>query len=99
DGPTATTRSGLHTFAIVWSGQFVSLLGSSLTAFALGIYIYRSTGSATTLGIVLALGLLPATLTSPLAGPLVDRWGCRRALLVANTGNMLITLALAVLLA
>lgn len=92
------SRSGLRAYVIVWSGQFLSLLGSGLTGFALGVYVYRLTGSATTLGIVFALGLLPSILAAPFTGSLVDRWGTKRALLVSNAGNMLVTLVLAVLL-
>ena len=92
------TASGFRAFMIVWVGQFASLMGSSLTGFALAIYVYQLTGSATTLGVIFALGLLPAVLASPIAGSLIDRWGPRRTLLVSNAGNMLVTALLAVLL-
>jgi MFS family permease len=82
----------------LWFGQFVSLVGSNVAGFALGIYVYRLTGSATAFGGVLALSLLPTVLASPFAGSLVDRWGTRRALLVANLCHVAITLVLAVLL-
>jgi MFS transporter, DHA3 family, macrolide efflux protein len=87
-----------RTFTIVWAGQFASMVGSNLTGFALGVYVYRLTGSAVTLGLVFTIALLPAILASPLTGPLVDRWGSRRSLLVSNTGAMAVTLALALLL-
>ncbi|MEV4706175.1 MFS transporter [Actinoplanes sp. NPDC049316] len=89
---------GLRAYLIVWTGQFVSLLGSSLSGFALGVYVYQLTGSATQLGAVFALGLLPSVLALPFAGALVDRWGSRRALLSAGTGNMAVTAVLAALL-
>gem|GEM_PF-1566294 len=44
----AAPRSGFRTFAILWGGQFVSAIGTFLTDFALGIYVYRQTNSATT---------------------------------------------------
>ncbi|OZV77375.1 MFS transporter [Micromonospora echinospora] len=94
--PAPTT--GFGTFVVVWIGQSVSLIGSTLSGFALGIYVYRLTGSATTLGLVFALALLPAILASPIAGALVDRWGSRRALLVSNAGSMIVTSLLALLL-
>jgi MFS family permease len=90
--------SGFRTWVTLWCGQFASLVGSSVSGFALGVYVYQLTGSATTLGLVLALGLLPLILASPVAGSLVDRWGSRRALIVSNVGAMVVTLALAVLL-
>jgi DHA3 family macrolide efflux protein-like MFS transporter len=87
--------SGLREYIVVWSGQFVSLLGSSLSAFGLGVYVYQLTGSATTLGMVYALGFLPMIVLSPIAGALVDRWGQRAALLAGNAGAMLVTVLLA----
>ncbi|SBT65709.1 Major Facilitator Superfamily protein [Micromonospora sediminicola] len=95
---TAAT-SGFRAFAILWCGQFVSLTGSALAGFGLGVYVYRITGSVTTLGFVYALAYLPLILASPVAGSLVDRWGPWRALLVSNVGSMLAVLTLAGLLA
>jgi len=91
--------SGFRGFAIIWAGQFISMTGSALTAFALGVYIYQLTGSVTTLGLVYALAFLPTVLASPVTGSLVDRWGPRRALLVSNLGSALVMLTLAGLLA
>jgi MFS transporter, DHA3 family, macrolide efflux protein len=92
-------KSGFRSYLIIWAGQFASMLGSNLTSFALAVYVFRLTDSATTLGIILALGLLPAAVASPFAGSLVDRWGTRRTLLISGIGSMLITLTLAPLLA
>jgi MFS family permease len=85
-------------FVVLWSGQFVSTFGTFLADFALGIFVYRLTGSATALGLVLALPVLPLILISPLAGSLVDRWDNRRALLVGDAGAMVVALVLALLL-
>jgi predicted MFS family arabinose efflux permease len=77
----------------------MSLVGSALSSFALGVWLYQATGSAVKLGLVFACALIPTVLASPIAGPLVDRWGRRRALLVSNCGAMAVALVLAVLLA
>jgi MFS family permease len=91
--------SGFRSFVILWCGQFVSLTGSSLSGFALGVYAYRSTGSVTTLGFIYALAYLPLILVSPFTGSLVDRWGPRRAMVVSNVAATLVMLTLAALLA
>jgi len=91
--------SGFRAFAILWSGEFASLAGSGLSSFALGVYAYLHTGSVTTLGLVYALAYLPFVLASPFTGPLVDRWGPRRALVVSNVGASIVMLALAASLA
>lgn len=90
--------SGFRAFLILWCGQFVSLTGSALSGFALGVYVYQRTGSATAFGLLLAFATLPFILASPFTGSLVDRWGARRALLVGNVGDLFVMLVLAVLL-
>jgi len=92
------SRPRFHNFVILWGGQFVSSIGTFVTDFALAIFVYRLTGSATTLGLVYALPILPLILVSPVAGYFVDRWGTRRALLISNIGAMVIAFALALLL-
>ncbi|HTF07491.1 MAG TPA: MFS transporter [Asanoa sp.] len=98
DGGPAAPAAGFRGWAVIWAGQFVSMLGSGITGFALAVYVYQTTDSATALGVILALGLLPTTVAAPFAGSLVDRWGPRPTLLAANVGNMLLTVAMAVLL-
>ncbi|MCX4091630.1 MFS transporter [Nocardia sp. alder85J] len=90
--------NGFRAFVILWCGQFLSLIGSGLSGFALGVYVYQITGSAATLGLIFALAALPFLLAAPFAGALVDRWGARRALLVGNSGALLVMLTLAALL-
>ncbi|MFC6086788.1 MFS transporter [Sphaerisporangium aureirubrum] len=87
--------SGFRAFTVLWCGQFVSLTGSALSGFALGVYVYQVTGSATALGLVYALSALPFVLASPFTGSLVDRIGARRAMLAANAGSLIAMLVLA----
>lgn len=90
--------SGFRTFLIVWFGQLISTLGSSLTGFALGVWVYQRTGSATQFAIIILFTTLPSILLAPLAGVLVDRWDRRRIMLLSDAGAGLCTLALVVLL-
>ncbi len=85
---TATQdRSGTRTFFIVWSGQLVSLVGTSLTAFGLSIWIFQETGSVTQLAAVMLAGLVPRLILGPFAGALVDRWDRRKAMLLSDLGS------------
>lgn len=47
----------MRTFVAVWLGQLVSTLGSGLTSFALGVWIYKETGSPTLLAVNLLVVL------------------------------------------
>jgi MFS transporter, DHA3 family, macrolide efflux protein len=77
---------GLHAFRLAWIGQSAAALGSGLTGFAFAVWAYQQTGSATQLAAMATCGVLPGLLLSPLAGPLVDRWNLRTALLVGHAG-------------
>lgn len=95
---TPPSPKTMRTFFIIWAGQLVSVLGSGLTNFALGVYIFELTGSATQFGLVLLSGTLPSLLIAPIAGALVDRWNRRLVLILSDTGNALITILIWVLL-
>jgi MFS family permease len=64
----------MKSFLIIWAGQSVSLMGSGLTRFALGVWIFEETGSVTQFSLIFLFALLPNILISPLAGTLVDRF-------------------------
>lgn len=85
---------GMSDFFLIWSGQLVSLLGSGLTGFALGVWVYQTTHSATDLTLIGFFGMLPLIIFSPLAGVLVDRWDRRWALILSETGAALTPLVL-----
>ena len=72
------------TFLVIWVGQVISSLGSNLSGFALGVWVYQRTGSATRFALIALVTTLPGILMSPLAGALVDRWDRRRAMILGR---------------
>lgn len=88
----------MQTFLIVWLGQLTSLIGSRLTSFALGVWIYQTTGSATDYALILLSTTLPQVLFSPLAGVIADRWNRRWVMLFSDWGAGMSTLLIALLL-
>lgn len=89
---------GMRTFLALWTGQVVSLLGSSLTGFALGVWVYRRTGSVTQYSLILFFSSLPGLVLSPFAGVLVDRWNRRRTLILSDVLGGVVSAALLLLL-
>ncbi|UCE01083.1 MAG: MFS transporter [Chloroflexota bacterium] len=87
----------MRTFFIIWSGQLVSTIGSALTGFALGVWIYQETGSVTLFAMNMLAFAVPNLLVSPFAGALVDRWDRRWVMIMSDTGAGLATLAIAIL--
>ena len=88
---------GMRTFFVIWSGQLVSTIGSGLTGFALGVWIYQETGSVTLFAMNMLAFAVPNLLVSPFAGALVDRWDRRWVMIMSDTGAGLATLSIALL--
>lgn len=85
-------------FFAVWLGQFVSLIGSGLTSFALGVWIFEQTGSVTKFALIGLFAVLPRIVLSPLVGPFIDRWDRRWAMIIGDSGAGLSTLMIVLLL-
>jgi len=96
-GQEAPPSGGMRTFFIVWGGQLISVIGTTVTGFALQIWVYLETGSVTALALVSLFATMPAVLLSPIAGALVDRWDRRLAMLGADVLAGIGTLVIAVL--
>jgi MFS family permease len=87
----------MRNFFVLWLGQTISLLGSGLTSFALGVWIYAQTGQATPFALTVLFGALPRILLAPLGGSLADRRNRKTIMLLADTGNALVTAAAALI--
>jgi MFS family permease len=85
--------------SIVLGGQAVSILASGMTGFALSIWVYQKTSSATSLGIMQSAFTLPYLLIIPLAGVLVDRYDRKLMMMVSDLAAGLGSLAILLLLA
>ena len=71
-GPFTVMRR--RNFALLWTGQLVSTIGSALTSIAAGILVYRLTGSALSVGLMLMATAAPSLLVGLFAGVYVDRY-------------------------
>ena len=78
------TNPWKRTFAIIFSGQFVSLLSSSAVNFAIIIWLSLETGSAEVLAYAAIAALLPQTIIGPFAGVYIDRWDRKRTMILAD---------------
>ena len=82
-----------------FSGQLVSLFGSSVAQFAIVWWITLETGSALYLSLASVLGFVPMIVLSPFAGVFVDRWSRRTLIGVVDFLQALVTVALIFLFA
>ena len=88
-----------HDFMLLWTGQTVSTIGSSMSFFVFPVIGYTLTGSTTHAALAGgAFSLGQVALRLP-AGVLVDRWDRRRVMVLSNLvgGLLYASLALALL--
>lgn len=76
-------------FMTIWVGQLISSIGSGMTAFAVAIYVYQLTGSATWVSIVALLAYLPTILLNPVGGILADRYDRRLMMICGDSFSAL----------
>jgi len=77
----------LKKFLIVWFGQLISSIGSGLTAFALGIYVFELTHSASSYSLIILFGFLPSFILRPLGGTLSDRFDRKLLMIIGDFGS------------
>ncbi|MEO4052745.1 MFS transporter [Solibacillus sp. CAU 1738] len=75
------TDDGYKKFLVIWMGDLISNIGTGMTAFGLGVYVWQLTKSALDVAMVEMAALLPMILFSPAAGVLADRFD-RRLLMI-----------------
>ena len=71
-------------FRLMWIGQFVSTAGTALTSLAASILVYRLTGSALSVGLMMIATAAPSLLVGLFAGVIVDRYDRKRIMIVTE---------------
>jgi len=80
--PFAVFRN--RNFALMWTGQLISTAGTALTSLTAGIFVYRLTGSALSVGLMLIATAVPTVFVGLIAGVFVDRYDRRRIMMAAD---------------
>ena len=60
------------------------MIGTGLTSFALGIWVYQQTGSVSAFAFISVFALLPGILFAPIAGAVADRFDRRKIMISAD---------------
>ncbi len=94
----STFRALRHrNFRLFFFGQMISLVGTWMQTIAQQWLVYRLTGSATMLGTVSLLGVLPLLPMSLWGGSLADRFPKRTIIVITQTVMMVLAFLLAAL--
>ena len=76
--------SDLRDFLILWGSQAVSALGTAMTNYALIIWVYNQTGTASSITLLTICSFLPTILFRFIAGAIADQWDKKRIMLLAD---------------
>jgi MFS family permease len=85
-------------FTYIWSGQLISTIGKSLTSLAASIVVYRQTGSALSVGLMLMATAGPSLVVGLFAGVFVDRMDRKRIMIASDLVNAVLVLMIPFLL-
>lgn len=95
---TTQPAKGLNRdFWLFWASQTISIMGSSITLFALPLLVYRLTDSAISLALTTTFGFLPYLLFGLVLGAWVDRVDRKRLMIVVCILQMLVVGSIPVL--
>lgn len=84
----------ISNIVLLLSGRFVSLIGTQIYNFALGLYVLKTTGSPLSFGITLFFGVLPRVILGPFAGAISDRFDRKKMVVGMDYLSGLVVLAL-----
>ncbi|MCH4886111.1 MFS transporter [Acidaminobacter sp. JC074] len=77
-------------------GKLVSLFGSSIYSFAIGLYVLKTTGSGTSFALTIVLATIPRAILGPVSGVLADKLDKKKLVVILDMLSGIIVLALVV---
>ena len=78
-------------------GKLISVFGSAIYTFAIGLYVLKQTGSGFSFALTLFVGLIPTIIFSPVAGYMSDRFDKKKIVVFMDFANGMMFLTLFVL--
>lgn len=88
----------LKQYMYLFSGQLISLTGSALTNYALGIWVFLNTKSVISYSGILFIANIPAIFITPIAGVFIDKLNKKHLLIFCDASAAAISLILFLLI-
>lgn len=88
------SRKEISNILLFSFGKFLSLFGTSIYTFAIGLYVLKETGSGLSFATTLVLGMLPVVIITPFAGVLADKLNKKMLVVLMDILNGILFIAL-----
>ena len=88
----------LRPFYLLWIGQFISIIGTETTDFAITLWAWEITEKATPLSLILLFAKIPSIIAAIFAGTIVDRYNRKFLMFFGDTAACISTVFLLILL-
>ncbi|WP_054743048.1 non-ribosomal peptide synthetase/MFS transporter [Cellulosilyticum ruminicola] len=92
DKTSVKTQMSMKLFFIIVLGQVISILGSNLSSYAIGIWMYGKTNSIGNFSLISIASLVPSIVLAPFAGAVADRYDKRKIMILGDLSGILGTL-------
>ncbi|MEM1293470.1 MAG: MFS transporter [Cyanobacteria bacterium P01_H01_bin.162] len=87
----------MRTFTILWLSRLIAAIGTYMADFAITLWVWDLTGSATALTLTGFFYELPRIVASLFSGILIDRAGCKYLMILSRVVTASSTLVLLIL--
>lgn len=91
----APPSTSVRLFLTVVLAQLVSMIGSTLTSWAIPVWLFLRTGSVVDFGLLWVVSMVPGLLVAPWVGALTDRWDRRKVMMAAGASQGIVAILVA----
>lgn len=90
-------RTEIKNLLLYSTGKGVSIFGTAIYQFALGLYVLKLTGSALSFAVTLILGIIPMIIINPFAGVIADKFNKKKLIVSMDLLNGILLILVYVL--